>query len=212
MKLEELISTIHRSAFKANQDHSKWTGGWWLSVYGVEGFLVARIADAIMDPKNITNPPTYLTLETRFSELYDNHGKLPPERSKQCLNERNRIDIALYTGETFTHAIEIKRFWSPACLGDLNRLCSLIQHCGKSAGGLLKVGIFVLLIEAKARKSQNVHECLNNSFASKEQKCSDYLLKRSDINKYYFSRGTSVIGPEILDNGWGFSTLCVVVK
>ena len=124
MTLNDLIKTIHVSIDDANKMHMKWTGGWWVTAYGVESFIVGNIARGIMD---LPNPPKYATMETKFSELYDNSGIRPKGPSRVASKSNNRLDLALYAGENLSHAIELKRFWDPKCLEDLDRLALLIK-------------------------------------------------------------------------------------
>ena len=209
MTEKELVATLHESIFKANTDYENWSGGFWLCEYGVEGFMVSRIADAIMSSKNIQRHPTYLTLETSFQELLENQGKWPKGKRKECMKDGNRLDIALYYGEGLSQVLEVKRCWSPACLRDLERLCELLRHCGKNAGGTLKCGVFVLCLHAKAKKNQDVFECLERSCAEKEERCRNYLEKHGSVSSFYFSRGEVRLSE---DQKAAFSSLCVIIK
>ena len=213
MTEKELVTAIHKSTYNANKDYADWAGA-WLSKYGVEGFLVGRLADGIMSAKNSQRPPTWLTLETSFSELLANQGKKPKGPRSEYMKDTNRLDIALYYGESLSHAIEVKRIWSQKCFDDLGRLCDLVKHCGKNAGGTLKCGVFVLPIEAKVKKDLAPQECLDESFGLRERECEEYLKKYKGIRVPSFSRGTKVLGYYLIseDQKAVFSSLCVVIK
>lgn len=209
MNINQLIETIHVSIHEANRDYANWTGGWWLQAYGVEGFLVSRIADGIMNPKN-TNRPGFLTLETSFSELYDVCGLPRGRRSKHSKNN-NRIDIALYhKNESLSHVIEVKRFWSPACSDDLLRLSSLYKKFSKSLGnGNLKEALFIQLVNVSSKRSPStIHEKLNTYFESIEKRCTN-IINKAELNCQLY-KGTDYCNAIVLDdNTEAFSSFCL---
>lgn len=212
MTLNDLIKTIHVSINDANKMHMKWTGGWWVTAYGVESFIVGNIARGIMD---LPNPPKYATMETKFSELYDNSGIRPKGPSRVASKSNNRLDLALYVGENLSHAIELKRFWDPKCLEDLDRLAELYRTLNKEKGGSLRAGIFVLLAACKARRGRDARNNLAQVFERYEEKCANHLKLKwlaRGINSYEFSRGVEHVKPTLLPDGQAFSSLCVVIK
>lgn len=49
MNQSTLIKNIHLGIKKTNELYMSWTGGWWLTAYGVENFMVGNVARFIMD-------------------------------------------------------------------------------------------------------------------------------------------------------------------
>jgi len=210
MKITDLISTIHKSIHQANNDHANWTGGWWMQAYGVEGFLVSRIADGIMNHKN---RPGYLTLETSFRELYENCKKMPKGKRITSTKDSNRIDIALYNrNDMLSHVVEVKRFWSPACYTDIDRLTKFYGRHNKSNEGSLKEALFVQLVAVSARRNPNtIEKRLSNYFDDISERCSNYVTKIGFTCQSY--RGTDVISPIILeDRTEAFSSFCLRIR
>lgn len=207
MELNELFRAIHTGIHRANTLFAEWTGGWWLQAYGVEGFLVAHIAGAIMDPQN-ENRPGFLTLETSFAALYESSRK-PLGRKGATGNDRNRVDIALFhKNDTLSHVIEVKRYWSPECLRDLDRLCSLYTKCGRAAGGPRLQAIFVQLLDVGIKRGETNIE---RHFAMLEQRCADYLRERHGLGAQ-FSRGTDYYAPMFTrDRSEAFSSFCLSI-
>ena len=206
MDLNNLFETIHMGIYKANKLFTEWTGGWWLQAYGVEGFVVARIAEAIMDPKN-ENRPAYLTLETSFAALYES-SRRPVGRKGTAESDRNRVDIALYhKNDTLSHVIEVKRFWSPECYKDLNRLCSLYQKCGRNSGGPRLQAIFVQLLDVGIKRGE---ANIERHFEMLEERCSKYLQAKHLGAR--FSRGTEFYKPILTDDkSEAFSSFCLSI-
>lgn len=206
MELNELFRAIHMGVRKANILFSEWTGGEWLQDYGVEGFAVAHIAGAVMNPKNI-NRPGFLTLETPFSVLYES-SKKPIGRKGDLGSDSNRIDIALYhKNETLSHVIEVKRYWCTACYRDLDRLCNLYKKCGRVAGGPLKQAIFVLLVEVSIKKGA---EDIEEYFKKRIKDCRKYI---DDLGfTCIASKGTDYYRPLSDEESLrAFSSLCLSI-
>lgn len=208
MELNELFKTIHLGIYKANELFTEWTGGWWLQAYGVEGFLVAKIAEAIMNPKN-ENRPGFLTLETSFAALYESSRK-PIGRKGDAASDRNRVDIALYhKNDTLSHVIEVKRFWSPECFRDLDRLCSLYQKCGRKSGGPRLQAIFVQLLDVGIKRGE---KNIERHFEMLEERCSEYLESKYGLGAK-FSRGTEYYKPILTDDkSEAFSSFCLSIS
>lgn len=212
MNKNDILEAIHFGIRSANVEHSEWTGGNWVTVYGVESYIASCIARSIMD---LENPPTYITLETKFSELYDNNGIRPRGPVRKASKDNNKLDLALYSDEAISYAIELKRFWSAdKCLDDIERLCCLMRTLSRDKGGSLRGAIFALLVTVKPRNAEDT-EVLASSFDKYEAIIADYLDKRwidKGISRYSFSRGAVFDEPMVHEDGHLFSSLCVVVS
>lgn len=208
----ELLECLHGGIRKTNSLHMRWTGGWWVTAYGVEHFLVGNVARFIMKHRKA---PTYATLETLFSEIFSGGGKLPKGPRTQSNKGNNRLDLALYDANNLIHALEFKRFWDPKCLHDIQRLHDLLKILGKSNGGTVKTGTFTLLVTCKARSQKDITSQLDSAFERYEDKCSEYIenccLNRGTTS-YYFSRATEFFKPQVTKEGHALSSLCLVMK
>lgn len=209
MKLDKLFETIHMAINKTNNLFIEWTGGEGLDAYGVEGFMVAQIASAIMDKKN-KDRPGFCTLETPFSILYD-CSKKPIGNKGAAGRNSNRIDIALYhkTDMLLSHVIEVKRTWNAAlCTKDMDRLCTLYKKCGRVSGGPLKQAIFVQLLAISIKRNQ---ENIEKRFKTLKEKCEEYIsTKGFDC---CISQGTKYCEPILNeDHTKAFSSLCLSIS
>lgn len=212
MTEQQLVESLHRGIHETNTMHAAWTGGWWVTAYGVENFLVGNVTRYIMEQDN---PPTYATLETSFADLYYEGGKLPKGPRTLSNKNNNRLDLALYSSKNLIHVIEFKRFCDPKCLHDIDRLNKLLHILGKQKGGFLRTGIFVLLVECKARSSDSVLVQLDSKFDRCEKKCTEYIEKKClncGTKSYYFSRATEYVEPTRINDGQVLSSLCLVLK
>ncbi|MDR2880926.1 MAG: hypothetical protein LBV29_03365 [Azoarcus sp.] len=186
---EKLIETLHKSVIKANALYEAWSGS-WLITSATESFLVSQMATAIM---KLNNPPSYLTLETLFQEISDNQGKNIRGRKPSYYSDQNRLDMALYSGENLSHAIEVKRFMSPKCINDIARLCKLHENFHKKIGGTFQHCIFVQYVYAKARKRGELCQHLENKLNEYKEKCAAFIEERGLT--YEFRRGGEFVKP-----------------
>lgn len=74
MNQSSLIKNIHLGIKKTNELYMGWTGGWWLTAYGVENFMVGNVARFIMEQED---RPAYAFLELSFAEMYNDAGMCP---------------------------------------------------------------------------------------------------------------------------------------
>lgn len=204
MDLQALFRSIHLGIKTAYTLFAEWTGGDSLQDYGVEGFAVSKIAEAIMDPKN-TNIPGFLTLETSFKELYESSIR-PIGRKGRAGSERNRIDIALYhKNNTLSHVIEVKRSKYDKCYFDLDRLCNLYKKCGKKNGGPLKQAIFVQLVEVGIKRNR---ARIETHFKELKDNYENYIFRQDLSCKP--SIGTKYYPPIFNEDGSrAFSSFCL---
>ena len=82
MNQSTLIKNIHLGIKKTNDMYMAWTGGWWLTAYGVENFMVGNVARFIMEQED---RPAYASLEVSFRELYYDGGQLPKGRRSKSV-------------------------------------------------------------------------------------------------------------------------------
>ena len=92
MNQSTLIKNIHLGIKKTNDLYMGWTGGWWLTAYGVENFMVGNVARFIMEQED---RPAYAFLEVPFGELYDDGGKFPKGPRSKAKKDQNRLDLSL---------------------------------------------------------------------------------------------------------------------
>lgn len=206
--LKALFRTIHLGIWRANRLFTRWTGGWWLQAYGVEGFVVAQVASAIMRPGR-KNRPAYLTLETPFSDLYtcrkEPHGKKSVDGCG-----RKRADMALYHEDgTLACVIEFKRYWVPGCFADLDRLAQLYMCCGKERGGPLENAVFAQLVAVGVKHGKGNVE---RYFKTLEERCAGHMAEHHGLG-LRMSRGTAFYKPMVSPGGTQvFSSFCAAIR
>jgi hypothetical protein len=208
MDAKSLITTIDKGVASARNDHLLWTDGSWLTAYGVESLVVARIATEIMEHKK---KPARLTMETSINEIEQISGQRHIGRRSIYQKPNNRIDIALLNRTNITHTIEVKRFWSPACGTDIMRLSHMSNLLKNTTS--YKFGVFVMLIEAAKRsKNASSESVLKAAYASAIANSTPYLKEasRKYSISYSFHEG---LEQYVHDDDYGVcSSLCIKIK
>ena len=146
LQKEALVSAVLRGIAAANAKYAKWSGGSWLTDYGVEGFMAAQIAEAI---RNEQQEDESLLLEAPFEQIRHWSGASRPRgRPREVLRGNRRADIAVFDRRGRTvHVIEAKRSWErTGCFRDIERLRALLDACARQRAGSLKCGVLALLI------------------------------------------------------------------
>ena len=136
MNQSTLIKNIHLGIKKTNDLYMGWTGGWWLTAYGVENFMVGNVARFIMEQED---RPAYAFLEVPFGELYDDGGKFPKGPRSKAKKDQNRLDLSFYSqAGKIQYALEFKKMWTAEGFKhDADRLAGLISVLGTGKGGPL---------------------------------------------------------------------------
>ena len=170
-----VINGVLAGMATANSKFEKWSNGSWVCDYGVEGFMVAHVADALRKEQG---PQESLLFEATFEEVREFSGAArPPGRPKNILQGRKRVDIALFDRRGRTvHVIEVKRSWGRrSCFRDIERLLALLNACAKQRNGSMKHGFLALPIvewaetrgkvRAKIRsRASNIEQDVRSSF------------------------------------------------
>lgn len=194
MTREELIAAVHKGAHKANRLYCEWSGGDWITDYGVEGLMVCEIARTIQGIRS----SGYLTMEESFQAMKDWSGNSTLGRKPKCLDGSKRVDIALWNSkELVTHVIEVKRHWNQACYGDLDRICAL-----QSKLESVQCGLFVLFVVVKGEADK-----LNEALEDHEDTFREYLAQES----FRLHRGIDYSCRNYTDGTYIGNTICVEV-
>ncbi len=141
---------IHRGTRDANRKYETWSSGWWLTDSGVEGLVVAGIAEQLNDKMT---PRESLLMEVPFREIIDWSGaQRSPGRPRTKLRGTNRADIVLFnSGEKPVCVIEAKRSWNQdRCFHDLERIRDLVRQCNIQRNGSLRRGFLALMLAKQA--------------------------------------------------------------
>ncbi|MDD2902063.1 MAG: hypothetical protein PHU44_06475 [Syntrophales bacterium] len=136
-----IVSEILDAIKEANSLSENWSGGNWLSDYAAESLLAVHIARKVIKNIRYSNPNVYLTLEEPFATLPEYACANPKiGRPPHVLQGNNRADIVIWQSrKRLFGVIEVKRKWTMgACLYDLKRLQTLMDHYGLEQGGCLK--------------------------------------------------------------------------
>lgn len=212
MNQSTLIKNIHLGIKKTNDMYMAWTGGWWLTAYGVENFMVGNVARFIMEQED---RPAYASLEVSFRELYYDGGQLPKGRRSKAKKDRNRLDLSFFnqTGKV-QYALEFKKMWSSAGFKhDTARLAALLSVLGTGKGGPLTCAVFTCLVAANGSSRENTLDKLHSKILTYGECCDGYMTKLSKAVTFYeitSSLDYEDIGPVLTEDGTqALASLCV---
>lgn len=212
MNQSSLIKNIHLGIKKTNELYMGWTGGWWLTAYGVENFMVGNVARFIMEQED---RPAYASLEVSFRELYYDGGQLPKGRRSKAKKDRNRLDLSFFnqTGKV-QYALEFKKMWTSAGFKhDTARLAALLSVLGTGKGGPLTCAVFTCLVAANGSSRENTLDKLHSKILTYGECCDGYMTKLSKAVTFYevtSSLDYEDIGPVLTEDGTqALASLCV---
>lgn len=212
MNQSTLIKNIHLGIKKTNDMYMAWTGGWWLTAYGVENFMVGNVARFIMEQED---RPAYASLEVSFRELYYDGGQLPKGRRSKAKKDRNRLDLSFFnqTGKV-QYALEFKKMWTSAGFKhDTARLAALLSVLGTGKGGPLTCAVFTCLVAANGSSRENTLDKLHSKISTYGECCDGYMTKLSKAVTFYeitSSLDYEDIGPVLTKDGTqALASLCV---
>ena len=212
MNQSTLIKNIHLGIKKTNDMYMAWTGGWWLTAYGVENFMVGNVARFIMEQED---RPAYASLEVSFRELYYDGGQLPKGRRSKAKKDRNRLDLSFFnqTGKV-QYALEFKKMWTSARFKhDTARLAALLSVLGTGKGGPLTCAVFTCLVAANGSSRENTLDKLHSKILTYGECCDGYMTKLSKAVTFYeitSSLDYEDIGPVLTEDGTqALASLCV---
>lgn len=212
MNQSTLIKNIHLGIKKTNDLYTEWTGGWWLTAYGVENFMVGNVARFIMEQED---RPAYASLEVSFRELYYDGGQLPKGRRSKAKKERNRLDLSFFNQSgKIQYALEFKKMWTSAGFKhDTARLAALLSVLGTGKGGPLTCAVFTCLVAANGSFRENTLDKLQSKISTYSEYCDGYMTKLSKAVTFYevtSSLDYEDIGPVLTEDGTqALASLCV---
>ena len=193
---EAVEGAVLRGMASANARYEEWSGGSWVTDYGVEGFMVARIAAALRKEQDDGES---LLVEAPFDEIRDcSQAKRKRGRPRKVLQGSRRADIALFDRRgRSVHVIEVKRGWvRNRCFNDIERLLGLLDACARERHGSLKHGFLALPIvewaetwgEARAdveARASSIEEDVRESFGTRGRKLRSCLGRMRRYPEYY---------------------------
>ena len=152
---KQIIEAVHEGTADANQRYEKWSNGWWVTDSGVEGLMVAGIAETIH--KHQTQQES-LRIEMAFRDIADRSGATPKRGpSPAAVRHTSRADIVLLNRrDRPICVIEVKRSWKKAvCLKDLDRIHGLIQRLSHQNQGSLQRGFLATIVAKNATSAKS---------------------------------------------------------
>lgn len=213
MNQSTLIRNIHLGIKNTNDLYMGWTGGWWLTAYGVENFMVGNVARFIMEQED---RPAYAFLEVSFRELYDDGGKLPKGRRSEAKRDRNRLDLSFYNqAGQIQYALEFKKMWTTAGFEhDADRLAGLLSVLGTGKGGPLTCAVFTCLVAANGNSREDPLDKLRSNIEKYGKSCHDYMTKTLSKSVTFYDLTSSLdykdIGAVLTEDGTqALASLCV---
>ena len=199
----------------ANTKYESWSNGWWLIDSGVEGLMVANIAEAL---GKIQENDESLVMELPFDSIREWSGfRRSVGRPPRALSGRNRADIVLLNNqERPVYVFEAKRTWyASTCQKDLERLRDLVRKYSRGNGGSLKSGFLATMLVSKATS----HYTADEKVRQKMRLMKDWLRDKFDTKQ---QRIRCHIGPtrqypqelrEALEEvEWSSAAVCIEVS
>lgn len=212
MNQNTLIKNIHLGIKKTNDLYMGWTGGWWLTAYGVENFMVGNVARFIMEQED---RPAYAFLELSFAEIYNDSRRFPSEFEGAIPDEKkytNRVDLAFYSNASkVQYALEFKKIWTTEGVKhDAARLEGLLSVLGTKQGGPLTCAVFACLVAVNGSS----REVTLKKVRSKIKNCKKYAMKELSGAVAFCEVTSSLdyedIGPVLTEDGTqALASLCV---
>ena len=147
----QIVEGILEGTSKANTRYEEWSNGWGVTDSGVEGLMVASIAEALHERKELHESilmELSMAYVTRWSNARPKRGRRPGTYS-----DHNRVDMVLLNGsDRPICVIEVKRRWNGApCLKDLDRVHDLVRRLSHRDNGSLRRGFLAMIIAKSAR-------------------------------------------------------------
>lgn len=145
----DMRRAILKGIEKANRDHLKWTRNCWVSDYGAEGLIQARIAESIFS----MDPELGVWLEANLSEIA--HRQSAGKMGAKKMSGQARPDISTYLLSRGTHSpeweiqhiVEVKRRWEKAKVAsDVVRCATFAKILGNDKKTGLKAAFFAIFL------------------------------------------------------------------
>ena len=193
--------------------YEKWSNGSWVTDSGVEGLLVACIAEAVNERQERHES---LEIEVSFRAIREMSGaRLQRGRRPATLRGTNRADIVLFNrSERPTCVIEVKRSWNAdQCWKDLERIRDLVRTCAHVEGGSLRRGFLAMMIAKKATKTKSANDGIEEQM-HKIRELVDTKFKKRGQNIEYHPGKTRPLGKGFreLYGDWGAASFCVDIS
>lgn len=216
MNQSSLIKNIHLGIKKTNELYMGWTGGWWLTAYGVENFMVGNVARFIMEQED---RPAYAFLELSFAEMYNDAGMFPSKSKGTIPNKMkytNRVDLAFYSNASkVQYALEFKKIWTTEGFQhDSARLEGLLSVLGTKQGGPLTCTVFSCLVEANGSSRESTLQKMHSKIKACSDDCKKYAAEELSGAVAFCEVTSSLdyedIGPVLTEDGTqALASLCV---
>ena len=158
---ESAIAAIDVGITAANKKYENWSNGLWVTDSGIEGLMVAYIAEALNKRQEKHES---LMMELSFRDITNLANATPmPGPRPATITETKRADIVLFNGSNHpTCVIEVKRSWnSEQCLKDLARLRDLVRRLSHAKGGSLRRGFLAMSIAKQETSTKSPEDRIN---------------------------------------------------
>lgn len=193
----------------ANRRFENWSKGAWIPDYGIEGFMVAQIAESLRKKQSESES---LLIEVPFSEIEEfSNASRRPGRRQNVLQGRRRADIALFDRQyRSVYVIEAKRMWTRrTCFRDIERILALLNTCARQRNGTLRAGFLCLPIAEWGHGKKEVKE----KISKKIRRIEDDVRSHFEIGRrrMELKNGRIQWYPEEYSDGedWGTSAICM---
>lgn len=209
---QQIIKSIHKGISNADLKYEKWTHGRTVISAGVEGLMVASVAEAVNECQGRGES---LDLEYSFSKIREESGAESRRgRKMSTLKGGNRVDIVLFNSyDKPTCVIEIKRTWnSEQCLKDLHRIRDLIRAYSPKRGGSLRRGFLAMWIAKVATQTRTGSDKIREQLVKIEKDVDDKFDPKELAIEYHLGRIRGA-GKEYRKEypDWRAASLCIEI-
>lgn len=207
-----IIEAIHEGTAVANQRYEDWSNGLWVTDSGVEGLMVAGIAEAIHERQT---PQESLMMEMAFGDI-EALSEAQPRRGPRpaAVRRTNRADLVLLNRhDRPICVIEVKRSWNrDACVKDLDRIHGLTQRLSHRDGGLLRRGFLAMTVVKGATSAKTPAERIGEQTARIRDAVQQHFSGRA-VNLAFHVGEPVPLGERFRDvyGEWAAASLCVEI-
>ncbi len=209
---KSIAVAIHEGIRDANRKFETWSNGEWVTEWGVEGLVVAGIAERL---NSKMAPRESLLMEVPFSAIIDWSGAgRGPGRRREKLRGTNRADIVLFNGgDKPVCVIEAKRSWNQdRCFHDLERIRDLVRQCNNQRNGSLRRGFLAVMLAKPALGAKSAKQRIEEQADQIENSVTERLDLRGLKARFYRSavRNYPEQYRDAYDSGeWAHASFCI---
>ena len=210
---EQIVEGILKGTAKANARYEKWSNGWWVTDSGVEGLMVASIAEALHRRQEAHES---VLMEMSMANVAE-WSKAMPRRGRRpaTFKDGNRVDLVLLNGfDQPICVIEVKRRWvQKPGLKDLDRVYDLVRRLSHWDNGSLQRGFLAMMIAKSARGKKTAEDRIAEEKTKIETMVRSHFENRETTGLRFFSGRSARMAHRFQEGygDWATAGFCIEV-